>query len=68
MAIQGRRPKRPDGLVYRNMRRTRIADRTLLEGAPTRRGMVKMFLETLREFAQLIKNRGKAQSREKEHG
>ena len=68
MAIQGRRPNRPDGLVYRKMRRTRIADRTLLEGTPARRGIVKVFIETLREFAQLLKGKAKAQPREKDQG
>jgi hypothetical protein len=68
MAIQGRRPKRPDGLVYRNMRRTRIADRTLLEGRPVRRSIVKVFLEALREFVQVIRSKGKAHGREKDQG
>ncbi|HEX8520642.1 MAG TPA: hypothetical protein VF669_00215 [Tepidisphaeraceae bacterium] len=60
MAISGRRPWRPDGKVYRGMRRTRVSARTMLEGQPPRRrSIVKIFTGAVKDLVSMLrKSRG----------
>jgi hypothetical protein len=59
MITSGRRAKRPDGTVYRTMRRQGVAGRTLLEGAKGgeprgRGGLLRRAAGPLTFFLKLI--------------
>jgi hypothetical protein len=60
MITSGRRPKRPDGQVYRQMRRQGVSGRSLLEGSRRgggggRGGMLRAAARSLKSLLKLLR-------------